>query len=273
MSKKPRNIPEWMKKRRGKAVGNALDNIVGGEKRKNAKSQKELFNDLDNAERRNKLIDKTSHSDDEEYMSYFDTLPLVKYDGKIHYYKDFYDTAEGFDNLIKEVEGMISDDNKEIPVAFDLEWTFDYKSGPKPVAVLQICFNLDSCHIVQMSALTRIPASLTTFLNHSSIILHGVNIKNDIRKLSRDFPCFKADKLLEKSVELGDYYNNVFNSAERWSLNRLSAQTIKQQIDKSKHVRMSNWNYYPLKENQLKYAAIDVYVSFLNVYFNFNLIS
>lgn len=32
-------------------------------------------------------------------------------------------------------------------------------------------------------------------------------------------------------------------------------------MDKSKKVRMSKWHVIPLDENQLMYAAIDVYVS------------
>lgn len=32
-------------------------------------------------------------------------------------------------------------------------------------------------------------------------------------------------------------------------------------VDKNQKVRMSKWNVMPLDEKQLKYAAIDVYVS------------
>ena len=37
-------------------------------------------------------------------------------------------------------------------------------------------------------------------------------------------------------------------------------------MDKSKKVRMSKWHVIPLDENQLMYAAIDVYVSLRKEY-------
>lgn len=36
---------------------------------------------------------------------------------------------------------------------------------------------------------------------------------------------------------------------------------VEKAIDKNKKVRMSKWHVIPLDENQLMYAAIDVYVS------------
>jgi ribonuclease D len=108
--------------------------------------------------------------------------------------------------------------------------------------------------------MSKIPASFIAYLNHPMTILHGVNIKNDLRKLERDFPHIKADPLIEKCVELGTFYNQVFNSSERWSLANLALQTLKQKVDKSRHVRQSNWNY-TLSEKQLMYASLDVYVS------------
>lgn len=258
MSKQQRTIPEWMKgKGRKKAVGNALDNIVSAQNPKKSKKKANIFDDLESADRR--LNKSNSENIDEEEYSRFADLPMVKYEGKIHYYKDFYEVAEGFDMLLKNLEKKTED---IVPVSFDLEWTFDYKSGPKPVAVMQVCMDLENCYVVQMSTLKKIPASLTAFLYHPKTCLHGVNIKNDFRKLARDFSCFKADPLIEKCVELGEFYNKVFNSTERWSLSRLTAQTLKQQVDKSRHLRMSNWNFAPLSEIQLNYASIDVFVSY-----------
>ena len=152
-------------------------------------------------------------------------------------------------------------DSEHVPVSFDLEWTFNYQSGPQPTSLLQVCLNLNQCYIVQMSELKKIPASLSVFLNHKKTILHGVNIKNDLRKLAKDFPCFNGDKLIEKCCDLGEFYNKVFNSAERWSLERLAIQCFKERIDKSRHLRMSNWSRPPLSQKQLMYASIDVYVS------------
>lgn len=263
MSKPQRKVPEWMKGGGGrkKAVSSAFDNILSAQNPKKSKKKENIFDDLESARRRQisgSKINQSNNENDEEEYSRFANLPIVKYEGKIHYYQDFFEVAEGFECLLNEVKKM----NDNIPVCFDLEWTFDYKSGPKPVAVMQVCMDLDNCYVVQMSTLKKIPASLTAFLYHPKTILHGVNIKSDFRKLARDFSCFKADPLIEKCVELGEFYNKVFNTTERWSLSRLTAQTLKQQVDKSRHLRMSNWTFAPLSEIQLMYASIDVYVSF-----------
>lgn len=260
MSKAPRKVPEWMKGR-GKAVGSALNNIVGSQKGNTKKNRNNLFDDLENTDRRKNTKIKPVNSDVADEVDPFDRFsefPLVKYDGKIKYLREFYDTAETFDELLKDIE-QIKDET--LPVSFDLEWTFNYQSGPQPTAVLQLCYDLNQCFVVHMSELKRIPVALSAFINHPKTLLHGVNIKNDLRKLARDFPCFNGDKLVEKCCDLGTFYNSVFNSQEKWSLDRLTAQTIRQRVDKSRHLRMSNWQKSPLTDTQLKYAAIDVFVS------------
>ena len=147
-----------------------------------------------------------------------------------------------------------------------MEWSFNWTSGPDKTAVIQICCDLNECYIVQVSKMSRIPASFVAYINHPKTILHGVNIKNDLRKLERDFPYIKADPLIEKCVELGTFYNQVFNSSERWSLANLALQTLKEKVDKTRQVRMSNWNM-TLSEKQLIYASLDVYVSIHSHYF------
>lgn len=256
MSKPQRKLPGWMKGR-GKAVGSALNNIVDASKPKVIKKSN-IFTDLEDAVRRQKAKKENKPCEQEEkVLDRFSELPLVKYDGKIKYLREFFEVAEAFDSLLNDVE---QNKDSEVPVSFDLEWCFDYKTGPLPTAVLQVCMDLTQCFIVQMSDLKKIPASLSAFLNHPKTILHGVNIKNDLRKLARDFPCFNGDKLIEKCLDLGDFYNTVFGSKEKWSLDRLTAQTINHRVDKSRQLRMSNWNWSPLSETQLLYASIDVYV-------------
>lgn len=48
---------------------------------------------------------------------------------------------------------------------------------------------------------------------------------------------------------------------------------MEKSIDKNKKVRMSKWHIIPLDQDQLMYAAIDVYVSKLFVTFGTNTIS
>lgn len=183
----------------------------------------------------------------------------VEYLGKIHLLTDFYAVAENFDRLNTEIDKKAAQMQKDekIPVAFDLEWNAFTGNGPGKVSVLQVCIEPYECYIVQFSQMDRIPAALHVFLKNPNTVLHGVNIKNDFRKLERDYPLFKADPLIEKCVDLRTYYNNVFNSSEKWSLATLCAHTLKVQMDKS--TRLSNWESQ-LSKKQLLYAAVDVFV-------------
>lgn len=70
-----------------------------------------------------------------------------------------------------------------------------------------------------------------------------------------------AEPLIEKCVDLGVWCNEVCETGGRWSLERLANFIARKSMDKSKKVRMSKWHVIPLDENQLMYAAIDVYVS------------
>lgn len=58
-------------------------------------------------------------------------------------------------------------------------------------------------------------------LYHSRVCLHGVNIKNDFRKLARDFPVVNADKLMNNHKDLGNWCNEICDTSGRWSLERL----------------------------------------------------
>jgi hypothetical protein len=263
MNGKQRKLPEWMIKGTKKSKENADSKKKPRMNWKRNPKPLNLFNDDKN---------RLNLSNDDNTATYssdrFDSnsKEFITYSGKIHYITDFYDCAETFDKLLKQIDEQSKDLNERLPVAFDMEWSFNWTSGPDKTAVIQICSDLDNCYIVQVSKMKRIPASFVAYLNHPNTVLHGVNIKNDFRKLERDFPYIKADPLIEKCVELGTFYNQVFSSSERWSLANLALQTLKQKVDKARQVRMSNWNM-PLSENQLMYASLDVYVSQKIYYF------
>jgi werner syndrome-like exonuclease len=261
MSKRVRKYSEWMVNRR-QAVGDAISNIVTSTKSLPMKENvAKNFDDCEEPTNKRRLRSNYSFSKpDDEAENKFNKadLPLVTYDGKIHYLSDFYGIAEACENLIKKIDAK---GDAMVGVAFDMEWTFSFKSGPEKTSLIQICLEMDECYLFHLPLIKKLPASLYIFLNHPKVILHGVNIKNDLRKLERDFPNMKADPLISKCIDLGVWYNEIFNSSGRWSMERLVLQVLRLRIDKSRHVRMSKWHVYPLNENQQKYASIDVYVS------------
>ncbi|KAH8395933.1 hypothetical protein KR215_012254, partial [Drosophila sulfurigaster] len=186
-------------------------------------------------------------------------LPFIKYKGAIKYYTESQEIAASADEVMQWVEKQT--DVEVVPMAFDMEWPFSFQTGPGKSSVIQICVDERCCYVYQLSNLKKIPAALMALINHPKVRLHGVNIKADFRKLQRDFPEVSAEPLIEKCVDLGVWCNEVCETGGRWSLERLANFIAKKAMDKSKKVRMSKWHVIPLDENQLMYAAIDVYVS------------
>ncbi|XP_050341023.1 3'-5' exonuclease [Bactrocera neohumeralis] len=185
-------------------------------------------------------------------------LPFIKYKGAIKYHTEGHEIAEASDLIFQWVEKQVH--TELVPMAFDMEWPFSFQTGPGKSAVIQICVEEHCCYIFQLTNLKRLPAALVALLKHPKVRLHGVNIKNDFRKLARDFPEVNADHLIEKCVDLGVWCNQVCQTGGRWSLDRLANYVVEKTVDKNKKVRMSKWHVIPLDETQLLYAAIDVYI-------------
>ncbi|KAH8312164.1 hypothetical protein KR044_009636 [Drosophila immigrans] len=185
-------------------------------------------------------------------------LPFIKYKGAIKYYTESQEIAASADEVMQWVDKQ--KDMDVIPMAFDMEWPFSFQTGPGKSAVIQICVDETCCYVYQLTNLKKIPAALMALINHPKVRLHGVNIKADFRKLQRDFPEVSADALIAKCVDLGVWCNEICETGGRWSLERLANFIARKAMDKSKKVRMSKWHVIPLDENQLMYAAIDVYI-------------
>lgn len=184
-------------------------------------------------------------------------LEFIEYKGAIKYLTDRIDIAATSDELMSWVAKQ---ESEIVPIAFDLEWPFSFQTGPGKVALMQLCLEEKECFLFHLTPLVKIPASLMALLSHPKVRLHGVNIKNDIRKLKRDFPEVTIDTLIENCIDLGPWCNEVCNTGGRWSLDRLSAYICEKAVDKNKKVRMSKWHVVPLDDNQKMYAAIDVYI-------------
>lgn len=64
-----------------------------------------------------------------------------------------------------------------VPIAFDMEWPFNYQKGAGKSSVIQLCATLDVCYVFQIVRLSKLPAALLALLYHPKVCLHGVNIK------------------------------------------------------------------------------------------------
>lgn len=181
--------------------------------------------------------------------------------GKINYANDFNDCAMICDGLIQEVEKQ---ESEIVALGFDLEWPFSFQTGSGKTALAQLCLNKSVCHLLHIYRLKKLPASFVFLLNHPKVRLVGVNIKNDIWKLGRDFKEFPAQKVVDNNcIDCGVFANKVYKRSCRWSLEKLTAYVLKKRISKDPKVRKSKWHIQPLSPEQKSYAATDVYTSWL----------
>ncbi|XP_075148910.1 WRN exonuclease [Haematobia irritans] len=185
-------------------------------------------------------------------------LTFVKYKGEIKYFTNGNEIAEASDSILQYVEKQPGEDL--IPISFDMEWPFSFQTGPGKAAVIQMCVDEKCCYVFHLTNLKKLPAALVALLKHKRVRLHGVNVKNDFRKLGRDFPEINSDDLIVNGKDLGVWCNEVCETGGRWSLDRLAEYLLGKAIDKNKKVRMSKWHIIPLDETQLMYAAVDVYI-------------
>lgn len=238
-----------MQKERKRNVDNALVNIL--------KTSEE-------SQKKRRLRSNFKFQDNEENSApvfNLEDVEYVKYTGDIIFCEDFYSIAEYSDQIIKFVEQNKDNGKGKVALGFDMEWAFSFKTGPDKTALLQFCTSLDKCYLFHIYYLKKIPQALTALMHHPNVIFHGNNIKNDCRKLARDFSVFKADIMIANCLDLGIYYNEICSSSGRWSLDRLAVQVCRLRVNKDRNVRMSKWHFLPLTEDQKLYAAIDVYVS------------
>lgn len=107
-----------------------------------------------------------------------------------------------------------------------MEWPFSFQTGPGKSAVIQLCADITECYVFHVSNLKKLPVALLELLQNPKILLHGVNIKNDCRKLSRDFPEANGDQMIERCRDLGVWSNDVLDTSGRWSLERLVSEVV-----------------------------------------------
>ncbi|XP_069781911.1 bifunctional 3'-5' exonuclease/ATP-dependent helicase WRN [Narcine bancroftii] len=181
-----------------------------------------------------------------------DKLPFLQFPGSIIY------SYEGNDCsfLSEDLRLSISSDSA---IGFDLEWPPTYIKGKEnKVALIQLCASEKKCYLFHVSAMSGFPSGLKRLLEDKKIKKVGVGINGDQWKLMRDY-----DIKLKSFVELTEMANQKLNCAEKWSLNGLVKHLHGKQLWKDPAVRCSNWDTYPLSDEQQQYAASDAYAGLL----------
>uniref|UniRef100_A0A336MNT8 3'-5' exonuclease n=1 Tax=Culicoides sonorensis TaxID=179676 RepID=A0A336MNT8_CULSO len=234
--KKVRYFPSWMKKGHDENQSNAaniqFESSYTRYKSKFAYNKQEEISPEEQRRRINQNLRE---------------LNYLSYENKIYYLSEYDEIRNAAQEILDWLNNIKEDG--QIPVGFDMEWPFSYQTGPYKTALIQFSFSLDVCYLFQVWKLDTLPKSLVELIHHEKLLLHGICIKNDIRKLGRDFPNVgSVDKLVANCCDLGLYANKVLGINEQTGIN------------KDKAVRASQWDKM-LSEEQKIYAAIDVYAS------------
>uniref|UniRef100_A0A8C0FEQ7 DNA 3'-5' helicase n=1 Tax=Bubo bubo TaxID=30461 RepID=A0A8C0FEQ7_BUBBB len=176
-----------------------------------------------------------------------DGLPFLEFCGSVVYSYEASDCS-----LISE-DISLSDG---AAIGFDMEWPPSYTKGKMAkIAVIQICVTEEKCYLFHISSMAGFPKGLKRLLEDETIKKVGVGIEGDQWKLMSDF-----EIKLKSFVELADVANEKLKCKEIWSLNGLVKHLFGKQLLKDKSVRCSNWEEFPLNEEQKLYAATDAYV-------------
>uniref|UniRef100_U3I2H1 Bifunctional 3'-5' exonuclease/ATP-dependent helicase WRN n=1 Tax=Anas platyrhynchos platyrhynchos TaxID=8840 RepID=U3I2H1_ANAPP len=181
-----------------------------------------------------------------------DGLPFLEFCGSIVYSHEASDCS------------LLSEDIRQTlscgaAVGFDIEWPPSYTKGKMAkIAVIQLCVTEEKCYLFHVSSMSGFPKGLKRLLEDETIKKVGVGIEGDQWKLMSDF-----EIKLKSFVELADVANEKLKCKELWSLNGLVKHLFGKQLLKDKTVRCSNWEKFPLNEEQKLYAATDAYAGFI----------
>ncbi|NWQ87707.1 WRN helicase, partial [Burhinus bistriatus] len=181
-----------------------------------------------------------------------DGLPFLEFCGSVVYSYEASDCSL----LSEDIRQSLSDG---AAVGFDIEWPPSYTKGKMAkIAVIQICVTEEKCYLFHISSMSGFPKGLKRLLEDETIKKVGVGIEGDQWKLMSDF-----EIKLKSFVELADVANEKLKCKEIWSLNGLVKHLFGKQLLKDKSVRCSNWEEFPLNEEQKLYAATDAYAGFI----------
>ncbi|XP_030802815.1 LOW QUALITY PROTEIN: Werner syndrome ATP-dependent helicase [Camarhynchus parvulus] len=181
-----------------------------------------------------------------------DGLPFLEFSGSVVYSYEASDCSL----LSEDIRQSLSEG---AAVGFDIEWPPSYTRGKMArTAVIQMCVAEDRCYLFHVSSMAGFPKGLKRLLEDETIKKVGVGIEGDQWKLMSDF-----EIKLKSFVELADVANEKLKCKETWSLNGLVKHLFGRQLLKDPSVRCSNWEEFPLKEEQKLYAATDAYAGYI----------
>lgn len=142
-------------------------------------------------------------------------------------------------------------------VGLDTEWMPDDVPSKMKAAILQLCVE-NTCLILQLVHMDDMPDGLRRFLVDTKFTFVGVQVKNDMRKLRKEYglEC-------EKGVDVLDVARREWpRRFEGSGLKHLAKELLGLEMKKPKTVSTSQWHVRELSYEQVEYACLDAYVSY-----------
>jgi ribonuclease D len=167
------------------------------------------------------------------------TLPLLKFDGKIH-------LIENQDDLHKALHLL----NKESILGFDTETKPTFRKGEYNHTALIQLSTMDDAYLIRINDL-GIPKALITFLENSEITKVGISIRDDLKELNAI-----EELSLNGFIDLNDVAKDF--GITQIGMRSLAGIFLESRVSKSQQT--SNWEAKELSAGQLTYAATDAWV-------------
>ncbi|XP_023707539.1 Werner Syndrome-like exonuclease isoform X2 [Cryptotermes secundus] len=162
-----------------------------------------------------------AEGENEQFTHDTNENPNLSFMGTVHYCRTEKECGRACESLMKQVETQ-----EELVIGFDMEWPVHFKTGSGKTALIQICAEEQTCYLFHVSCMRSLPEAFVHLLKHPKFKLVGVNIKNDLWKLSRDFGITVKPLIESRVVDLGELANETLRSGQRWSLDRLVLHVI-----------------------------------------------
>ncbi|KFK36233.1 hypothetical protein AALP_AA4G095600 [Arabis alpina] len=178
----------------------------------------------------------------------------MMFGGRILYSKTASEVDKRAMQLLKFLETK-RDVSGKANVGFDIEWRPSRTRGVLigKVAVVQICVGNDYCDVMHIIH-SGVPQGLKHLIEDSTLVKVGVGISGDSVKLFNDYGV-SIKGVKDLSVLANQKLGGVW---KQWGLASLTKTLV---CKEPNHIRLGNWEAYPLSMMQLEYAATDAYAS------------
>ncbi|XP_030415569.1 exonuclease 3'-5' domain-containing protein 2 [Gopherus evgoodei] len=160
------------------------------------------------------------------------------------------------------VEPLLKKELQRWPVlGIDCEWV-SVEGKASPVSLLQMASSSGFCILIRLPKLVSngqtVPKSLLNILADSTILKVGVGCWEDSCKLLQDYGLAVKGSVDLRYLAMRQRKDLLCNGL---SLKSLAENVLNCPLDKSLHLRCSNWEAEELTQDQVTYAAKDAQVS------------